>query len=66
MLTTKRARRVLTKAEQRHLTVDANVHSMATLRSSRAQQLKWEKDGAPESCQTCAIIARKLGLEKGD
>ena len=64
MLRTKLARQVLTKAEQRHLTKDANVHSMAGFMRTIKQQRLWEA-GSPAgkpTCFTCAAIARKLGV----
>lgn len=62
MLRTKLALKVLTKAEQKHLTIDANVHSMASFLSTREYQLKHVKDGGYEPCYECKHIAFKLGV----
>ena len=40
MIRTKLAKKVLTKKEQRHLTQDANVNSMAVFVLSRKQQVE--------------------------
>ena len=41
MLRTKKALKVLTKAEQRHLTEDANVHNMAQFMNTIVKQREW-------------------------
>lgn len=71
MIRTKLAMKKLTKKEQRHLTSDANVHSMkAFVRSRKAQVEKREIDlaigtpiGIAEPCFECSHIARKLDIE---
>lgn len=65
MIRTKIARKVLTKAEQRHLTKEANIHSMKTFRSARKQQqdMKVYANAGREPCMICKRIALKLGIE---
>ena len=62
MIRTKLALKVLTKAEQRHLTNDANIHSLATLK----YQIDWMRKQEPlfpeKVCFDCWGIARKLGI----
>ncbi|KKL67516.1 hypothetical protein LCGC14_2134170 [marine sediment metagenome] len=68
MIRTKLAKKVLTKKEQRHLTKDANVHSMATFIRSRKKQDEMREEslargvpiGLAEPCWDCAHIAVKL------
>ena len=62
MIKTKLAKKVLTKAEQRHLTEDANVHSMAAFLRTIEQQREWDKGKDTRTCFECSIIARKLGV----
>jgi len=62
MLTTKKARKVLTKAEQKHLTA-TGVNSMAAFLRNREQHHKWMAEGMDEPCHECRIIALKLGVE---
>jgi hypothetical protein len=64
MLRTKKAKRLLTKAEQRHLT-EMNVHSMAAMERTAKDQAVWRK-GKPrelDPCNICWNICHKLGLE---
>ena len=65
MLTTKQAKKVLTKKEQRHLT-EMGVHSVRMFRITRETQLqrKEQYPDNPEPCWTCRIIAGKLGWEE--
>ena len=62
MLKTKLAKKVLTKAEQRHLSVDANIHTLAAMK----RQVEFIKKADPDNrhivCFECRVIARKLGL----
>jgi hypothetical protein len=59
MLRTKVAKKVLTEAEQKHLTKDANIHSMAAMQ----RQVDFMKEkGLDFACDECVHIARKLGL----
>ena len=62
MIRTKLAKKVLTKKEQRHLTEDANIHSIATLKN----QIAWMQHEKPlfpaKVCFDCWGIARKLGI----
>lgn len=65
MLRTKKALKVLTGAEQRHLTVDANVHSMEGFRRTIEQHRKWEQEPGAcggATCLDCRKIAQKLGV----
>ena len=65
MIRTKKALQVLTKAEQRHLTTDANVHSMKMfLRTIKGQRAMAEEVNSSHMriCADCARIARKLGV----
>lgn len=57
MLRTKLAKKVLTKKEQKHLSKDANIHSMAVMR----EQVDFMKRHPP-GCFECRHIARKLNL----
>ena len=66
MLRTKLAKKVLKKAEQKHLT-EMGIHSMAHLLETRAVQLSQE-EGKPDkpcyiACHECRVIARKLGVD---
>lgn len=65
MIRTKLALKVLTKNEQKHLTVEANIHSMAAFIKTRKVQLANEKStmDAWMSCSECRHIAQKLGVE---
>lgn len=62
MIRTKLARKVLTKAEQRHLTKDAGINSMAAMQ----RQVDFMKEVEPVTpstvCFDCWHIARKLKL----
>jgi hypothetical protein len=64
MLRTKLAKKVLTKAEQRHLTTDGNIHSMAAFERQVAFMKKNRKeDDSPwRHCWECWNIAKKLGM----
>ena len=62
MITTKLAKRVLTKQEQRHLTEDANIHSIAGLQNQIAWMKKADPDDPSNTCSDCWWIAKKLGL----
>jgi len=62
MIRTKLAKRVLTKKEQRHLTKDANIHSMATLRNQIDWMIEADPDDPTNVCSDCWWIAKKLGL----
>jgi len=62
MIKTKLAKKVLTKAEQRHLTKDANIHSMRTLRQQIDFMKKENPDNPSSTCQDCWWIATKLGI----
>jgi hypothetical protein len=64
MLRTKKAKRLLTKAEQRHLT-EMNIHSMAAMERTAADQAKWRKEHSEfaDPCHICWNISHKLGLE---
>lgn len=59
---TKKAKKVLTKAEQQHLT-EMNVHSFREFREAREHQIKKTTQGMAEACWECKGIARKLGIE---
>lgn len=66
MLRTKIARKVLTKAEQRHLTA-MGIHSMEAFKRTREAQVKMKtEEPRVEPCFECRTIARKLGLEGGE
>ncbi len=56
---TKLAKKVLTKAEQKHLTKDAGINSMAALK----RQVEFMKDDSGFPCFECKSIARKLGID---
>lgn len=57
---TKKAKKLLTKAEQKHLTRDAGIRSMAGLK----RQVEFMAKRDPQSqCFECKHIARKLGME---
>ena len=58
MLTTKKARRVLTKEQQRHLTEDADVHTVAAWERTRRAQ---RETGI--TCFACEAIERALSDE---
>ena len=62
MIRTKLARRVLTRAEQRHLT-DVGIRSLAGLREAREYQRALAGKDGREPCYECRTIARKLGLD---
>jgi len=62
-LRTKKAKKVLTKAEQRHLT-EVGIHSMANFLYERETQVELGKRWDYEVCHTCRAIALKLGLEE--
>jgi hypothetical protein len=64
MLRTKKAKRLLTKAEQRHLS-EMNVHSMAAMQRTAQDQAAWRKEnpGFADPCNICWDICHKLGLE---
>lgn len=59
MLRTKLAKKVLTKEQQRHLTEDAGINSMAKMQI----QVEFMKEH-PRGCIHCEIIAKKLGMVK--
>lgn len=66
MLRTKLAKRVLTKKEQKHLTKDAAIHSLAAFKRTREYQvaeLKKHPNNPWVECFECRLIAQKLGLE---
>ena len=56
MIKTKKAKKVLTKAEQEHLS-QGEIHDMATLKQTIKHQ---QKTGV--KCWDCRIIAKKLGV----
>ncbi len=58
MLTTKLAKKVLTNAEQKHLT-GANIRTMAAM----GRQVRFMAENPGVHCFACLLIARKLGLE---
>lgn len=60
MLRTKQAK-LLTKKERRHLT-EMGIHSLATLRRTRAAQIAQARPDV-EPCFECKTIARKLGID---
>jgi hypothetical protein len=63
MIRTKLAKKVLTKAEQKHLT-ESGVHSMEAFKRTRAAQIKMKEDEPRiEPCFECRHIAQKLGIE---
>jgi len=67
MIRTKLAKKVLTKAEQRHLTKDANVHSMEAFVRTIEFQRKCDEENRRKginviTCLTCKHIAAKLGV----
>ena len=62
MIRTKLAKKVLTKAEQKHLTKEANINSMAELQRQVEFMKKHNPKDPSEECFECFIIARKLGL----
>lgn len=64
MIRTKLAMKVLTKAEQRHLTKTANIHSMAALQRQVKFMLRNEKKHPSSACFDCWHIATKLGMVK--
>jgi len=64
MIRTKLALKVLTKKEQKHLTKDAGVDSMAAFVRTRDYHKKWKKETGDEPCYDCRHIAIKLGLEE--
>lgn len=61
MLTTKLAKKVLTKTEQKHLT-KVGINSMRTFLEARKVQLEHEEISEPVACSDCQHIARKLGV----
>jgi len=62
-INTKLAKKVLTKAQQRHLT-DVGVNTRSALVRTRRQHLYRVACGDDEPCHTCRAIAIKLGLEE--
>ena len=64
MIRTKLAKKVLTKAEQRHLTKVGGIHSMAALQRQVKFMLEAEKEIPNSVCFDCWHIAIKLGLVK--
>jgi len=58
MLRTKIAKKVLTKAEQKHLTRDAGIHTMEAMK----RQVAFCKKHGSGTCFDCEHIASKLGL----
>ena len=63
MLTTKLAKRVLTKAEQEHLT-EVNVRSMAQFRWNRQDHRETRERRGEEPCHVCCTIARASGTAR--
>ena len=69
MITTKQAKKVLTKKEQKHLS-DVNIRSMEAFVSNRIQQVTMREAslatgmpiGHAEPCWDCCHIAKKLGI----
>jgi len=62
MIRTKLAKKVLTKAEQKHLTKVGGIHSMAALERQVKFMLETEKETPNSVCFECWHIAMKLGL----
>lgn len=62
MIWTKLAKKVLTKAEQKHLT-EVGVNSMEAFRKCREYQIKIKGKSKRETCFECRTIAIKLGIE---
>jgi len=61
MIRTKKAKKVLTKKEQRHLT-ESNIHTMAAMERQVAFLKTYEGNPTIYPCWECRAIARKLGL----
>lgn len=59
MLNTKLANKLLTKAEQQHLTKDANIHTLAAMQ----RQVNFMENDTYPFCFTCRHIARKLNMK---
>jgi len=61
MITTKKAKKLLTKKDQQHLT-KSNINSLEKLQN----QITWMKETQPEDpwkiCPECFRIAHKLGI----
>jgi len=66
MIRTKLAKKVLTKKDQRHLTTDANIHSMAAFERQVAFMKKSNPERPGQVCWDCWSIANKLGLKLYD
>ena len=62
MIRTKKAKQVLTKAEQKHLTRDANIHSLAAMKLQVEFMIKTDQNKPHTVCRECWHIARKLDL----
>ena len=62
MITTKLAKKVLTKKEQTHLTKDANIRSMAAMQEQIESMKKMNPECPGSVCWECWGIAKKLGL----
>jgi len=63
MLTTKLAKKKLTKKEQKHLS-EVGIHSMAAFERQIAFMRKTNPDSPGSICWDCWSIGRKLGLVK--
>ena len=62
MIRTKKAKKVLTKKEQRHLT-DMGIHSILVFGKVIAEQARQKRECTEiEPCWECRIIAEKLGI----
>jgi hypothetical protein len=59
---TKFAKKVLTKKDQKHLTTDAGIHSMAAMKRQVEFMKKTEPDHPMFVCHECFFIAKKLKL----
>lgn len=63
MIRTKKAKKVLTKKEQRHLT-DMGIHSMSAFEATRSDQIRQKSECTKiEPCWDCRMIAEKLGIK---
>jgi len=61
MLRTKLAKNVLTKKEQKHLTADAGIHTMAQMQR-QVDFIKFSRKARGLVCFDCKHIAKKLGM----
>ena len=64
MIRTKLAKKTLTKTEQKHLTKDAAINSMAAMKRQIEFMRKADPDSPASICRECFHIGRKLGLVK--